>query len=260
MRFFFVDEGGRLRLFLWLWAVTPVVFFSFSGSKLPGYILPAFPAVGLLVGLEISEAHKSRWRVGGTAALLLIASIFFAVLGPKQMDLSAAAAWTIAGSGAAVAGAYAVFAWIRDERFGAVVLTMGLAVIALVTMWLAAPGLSRRESIRDLAAIASEKARPAERLVFYLDSHQGVNFYATDLPLRDSRSELVTVQHGDELAPLLQGAGRASLLVMCYERWSTGLFINDRFDAEKLAVQERRKGCSPGCDWVLLRVSRKSAK
>lgn len=260
VRSLFVDEGGRLRLFLWLWAVIPVIFFSFSGSKLPGYILPVFPALGLLVGLEISEAQKSRWRVAGTATLLLIVSIAFAVLAPKQMDLSAAAAWTISGSGAAVAGAYAVFAWIRSERFAALVLSTGLAVIALVTMWLAAPGLSRRESIRDLAAIAIEKARPGERLVFYLDSNQGVNFYATHLPLRDSRSELVTVQHGDQLAPLLQHEGRASLLVMCYERWSTGLFINDRFDAEKLAVQGRRKSCSPGCDWVLLRVSRKAAK
>src|SRR5204863_2697649 len=32
----------RLRLFLWLWTLLPIIFFSFSGSKLPGYILPVF--------------------------------------------------------------------------------------------------------------------------------------------------------------------------------------------------------------------------
>jgi hypothetical protein len=106
--------------------------------------------------------------------------------------------------------------------------------------------------------MALEKARPNEKLVFYLDSHQGVNFYATDLPLRDPRSELITLRHGDEVAPLLEREGRESLLVMCYERWSNGLFINGKFSAERLASQERRIACSPGCDWVLLRVSRKA--
>lgn len=38
------------RLVLLLWAVLPVIFFSFSGSKLPGYVLPAVPAWALLVG------------------------------------------------------------------------------------------------------------------------------------------------------------------------------------------------------------------
>lgn len=37
--------------FLWLsgWAFVPVIFFSFSKSKLPHYILPVFPAIALLM-------------------------------------------------------------------------------------------------------------------------------------------------------------------------------------------------------------------
>ena len=37
------DSAERLTLFLWLWVLVPLAFFSFSGSKLPGYILPVFP-------------------------------------------------------------------------------------------------------------------------------------------------------------------------------------------------------------------------
>jgi 4-amino-4-deoxy-L-arabinose transferase-like glycosyltransferase len=37
-----------LPIFLFLWIVIPVVFFSISRSKLPGYILPAIPPAGLL--------------------------------------------------------------------------------------------------------------------------------------------------------------------------------------------------------------------
>jgi 4-amino-4-deoxy-L-arabinose transferase-like glycosyltransferase len=43
-------EGGEdgLSLFLLLWIAIPVVFFSISRSKLPGYILPAIPAAAVL--------------------------------------------------------------------------------------------------------------------------------------------------------------------------------------------------------------------
>ncbi|MGC2194391.1 MAG: glycosyltransferase family 39 protein [Terriglobales bacterium] len=52
------DSGDSLNLFLVLWLIVPVVFFSLSHSKLPGYILPAIPAGPLLV------AEFVRRRVG----------------------------------------------------------------------------------------------------------------------------------------------------------------------------------------------------
>ncbi len=42
-------SGDSLRAFLVIWLVVPIVFFSFSASKLPGYILPALPAASLLL-------------------------------------------------------------------------------------------------------------------------------------------------------------------------------------------------------------------
>src|SRR6185503_487706 len=43
------DSVSIVRVFALAWLVMPIVFFSFSGSKLPGYILPALPAAALLV-------------------------------------------------------------------------------------------------------------------------------------------------------------------------------------------------------------------
>ena len=45
------NENGEpeFRSFLLLWLIVPVVFFSISRSKLPGYILPAVPAGALLL-------------------------------------------------------------------------------------------------------------------------------------------------------------------------------------------------------------------
>lgn len=50
-----------LLWFLWLWVAVPVGFFSLSHSKLPGYILPAIPAVILLIALAASREGIPRW-------------------------------------------------------------------------------------------------------------------------------------------------------------------------------------------------------
>ena len=38
-----------MTVFFVIWLVVPIVFLSFSASKLPGYILPAIPAGTLLL-------------------------------------------------------------------------------------------------------------------------------------------------------------------------------------------------------------------
>jgi 4-amino-4-deoxy-L-arabinose transferase-like glycosyltransferase len=43
--------------FLACWAVFPVIFFSFSESKLPGYILPAIPPLALLCAVALSRTR-----------------------------------------------------------------------------------------------------------------------------------------------------------------------------------------------------------
>lgn len=50
----------RSRLFLFLWIIIPILFFSFSGSKLPGYILPVYPAMAILVGNYVYEKGYFR--------------------------------------------------------------------------------------------------------------------------------------------------------------------------------------------------------
>ena len=49
------DMVSRLQVFAFAWFLVPLLFFSFSGSKLPGYILPVLPAFALLVGYRLSQ-------------------------------------------------------------------------------------------------------------------------------------------------------------------------------------------------------------
>jgi 4-amino-4-deoxy-L-arabinose transferase-like glycosyltransferase len=75
------DSPGFFFLCL---AIFTIVFFSLSKSKLPGYILPAVPALGLLmaqsVSLRVRKILPGDRRIRITSGLTLITLGFFAVL------------------------------------------------------------------------------------------------------------------------------------------------------------------------------------
>ena len=64
--------GDAFPEFLVLWALIPIVFFSFSESKLPGYILPSIPPITILTGDYLFRRRQqglNRWVLLGHAAL-----------------------------------------------------------------------------------------------------------------------------------------------------------------------------------------------
>ena len=74
------DKSSIARVFALAWLILPIVFFSFSGSKLPGYVLPALPAAALLVA-DVLRQRKPVVPIviaAGTVVLVIVALIFFA--------------------------------------------------------------------------------------------------------------------------------------------------------------------------------------
>jgi hypothetical protein len=72
--------GFRPFRFLALYALTILAFFSVSGSKLPTYILPAFPVFTTLIAATASGAVSLRLTLGCTGlfgALLIFAAALF---------------------------------------------------------------------------------------------------------------------------------------------------------------------------------------
>jgi 4-amino-4-deoxy-L-arabinose transferase-like glycosyltransferase len=63
-------QPARLLL---VWTVFILLFFSYSSSKLPGYMLPVFPAMALLAGVYLDRA--SRIAALGAPALLVIVGV-----------------------------------------------------------------------------------------------------------------------------------------------------------------------------------------
>jgi 4-amino-4-deoxy-L-arabinose transferase-like glycosyltransferase len=71
--------------FLAPWALLPVVFFSFSKSQLPQYILPIFPALALVTGRFLAErlsgAGCNAWRRLAIPWILLGSVMIYFLLG-----------------------------------------------------------------------------------------------------------------------------------------------------------------------------------
>ncbi len=99
-------ERFQINRFLLIWAAFIFVFFSLSGSKLPAYILPVFPALVLLLAPILGKAEPRTLQIHG----LLLVVVWFVlalaafVFGENSAARSspehyrAMATWLLAGS------------------------------------------------------------------------------------------------------------------------------------------------------------------
>ncbi len=105
------QPGDAFPEFLVLWALIPILFFSFSQSKLPGYILPSIPPITILTGDYLFRRRKaglSRGVLAGHAALCGVMTLFalllpwFVAHGRQMPPLNALAAALLTSFAAAL--------------------------------------------------------------------------------------------------------------------------------------------------------------
>jgi hypothetical protein len=129
--------GDAFPEFLVLWAILPIAFFSFSQSKLPGYILPSIPPITILTGDYLFRRRRQglgRWTLLGHAflsAILVAASLlltWFILHGRSMPPTNACIAATVSALGAAL------FILIVTKTFG--VARLRFATCAIETLLL----------------------------------------------------------------------------------------------------------------------------
>lgn len=75
------EQEHAALMFAFAWLAVPLVFFSFSGSKLPGYILPAVPGAIIITALsayrwaQISSVRASIVRSLAVITLIVVSAI-----------------------------------------------------------------------------------------------------------------------------------------------------------------------------------------
>jgi 4-amino-4-deoxy-L-arabinose transferase-like glycosyltransferase len=79
------DTDDGLPSFLFIWLVVPIIFFSISRAKLPGYILPSIPAAALLTAEYVYRLKAIPRLLTSFHALLCAVLMVAALMAPFAM-------------------------------------------------------------------------------------------------------------------------------------------------------------------------------
>ena len=181
------------NVFLALWAVLPVVFFSFSKSQLPQYILPVFPALALVTGRflgKYSGTGAQAWRrvsIPWLGVLGVLVYLFIGVAWPNllvrhiragiaqnSMPLALCGAAVLIIVGIWFAG-YRKKLWMGWEPVYFSTASAFALFFILAGQMTAEVALER--SAKSLAAVAAPFINGEDRVVFYDTYLAGIPFY-----------------------------------------------------------------------------------
>jgi 4-amino-4-deoxy-L-arabinose transferase-like glycosyltransferase len=173
--------GKNDHVLLW-WAVVPFVFFSFSGSKLPGYILPMVPPIALLLGKELLQPTSRVYRVAvfieaGTMAFIGVAFGFFGSTLNVDPHVSGTVIAVVAFAMAAVLTVIAL--WLRPVFLaGFNVAAMTVLLITGATMVF--PRFDATDTMRPWQAALSQLVGEDQTVVMYKPqrwAEYGLDYY-----------------------------------------------------------------------------------
>jgi 4-amino-4-deoxy-L-arabinose transferase-like glycosyltransferase len=175
-----------LRVYLALWFFVPLVFFSMSRSKLPGYILPAIPAATILLADFILRREKEQAKPPAWMILLhglLCAALASAALIVPFKLLKLPLTHTVIAVAAALGIITIVMLWFTLENQGYRVLrfvTLVPLVIAFaLTLRGSAPGINILQSQRSVEAALEQTALGQVPDIAVYDVPPGVRYGLT---------------------------------------------------------------------------------
>jgi 4-amino-4-deoxy-L-arabinose transferase-like glycosyltransferase len=171
-----------LHLYLLMWLVVPLIFFSLSRAKQEQYMLPLVPAVALLIASRWTGRPKGVRVAAFFWGLLGLSMLIVAALGIPGLDTervaTAVAVQTATGFGiAALAGA--VVAWIgasRRRQLAMIGLAMPLMAFPIVSAGLM-ESVAADRSARGLAEEIEDHLTPDTEILWIEKYAPGVSFY-----------------------------------------------------------------------------------
>jgi 4-amino-4-deoxy-L-arabinose transferase-like glycosyltransferase len=179
------DSLSVVRVFSLAWLVMPIVFFSFSGSKLPGYVLPSLPAAAFLIADRLIHS-ESRWpmRVTGAICLALAAGGFVYALRSGHITMLCAALIALPMLIAAAASFF--------TREAPMLLAGATFMLVLIVLSCAAPPVAQRESVRDLLRLADARGYANAPVLAQRSDDRSAQFYAHDRVIYNAEGEPIT--------------------------------------------------------------------
>jgi 4-amino-4-deoxy-L-arabinose transferase-like glycosyltransferase len=174
------DSVDRLRVFALAWLLMPLAFFSFSGSKLPGYILPVLPAGALIAGERLTKFlsgdRDGFWAMRITGALFgtfaIVGSVYVVHFGSLSLKCVA----TI-GVPLLITAATCIF-WTQRKTVSALFVIFATFVALIVALNCGVASFATRESMRDLIERANARGYGSAPVYALREIERSAQFYA----------------------------------------------------------------------------------
>ena len=181
------DDGlSIVRVFAFAWLLLPIVFFSFSGSKLPGYVLPALPAAALLITDRLMS--PLRWPLRTTGVICFVLGVGGLVYAARTGYVSMTCA-LVAALPLIVAG---VATFVLARKTAITTVSGGIFVLVVVLLTCAAAPVAGRESVRDLLKLAEARGYANVPVLAQRSDDRSAQFYAHDRVVYNDEGEVVT--------------------------------------------------------------------
>ena len=193
-----VNESGRVAsrdrlglLFVLCWAGVYVGFFSLAQTKLPNYVLPAYPALALIAGWMLVRWQEQSlelpgWAFHWSSWSLVIAGVLMGVLFPvvAWLTLPDYGELGLLGVIPLAAGLWMLATYWKTHDWHCLrprlLPVMGGTAFALVVLGfaVAAPWVSRAQESSQLGLLAAERAEADVPLATYRYFTTNLPFYA----------------------------------------------------------------------------------
>jgi 4-amino-4-deoxy-L-arabinose transferase-like glycosyltransferase len=242
------DAASKLRVLALAWLVVPVLFFSVSGSKLPGYVLPALPGAALLAGDGLHRYLRGPGGVGAMRLTGLFALAAFAAgvvllvfhvgeFGEVLRGLSPVylSALLLPPGCAALA---ALLAPRRRTLCAVLVVGATLLTVALVVAGGVLGRVTRKETLGPTLAEASAQGFGELPVVNLHTVERTSEFYAAGRLAYDSNGEPLKLEGTNQVAEFARSRGGAALVIV-HRDDEHQLFEDPSLEARRVAFNGR---------------------
>jgi 4-amino-4-deoxy-L-arabinose transferase-like glycosyltransferase len=194
-------------LFIACWFLFPILFFSLSGSKLPGYILPSLPPLALILGSSLAKAVQEKREIPRLRAALwthLFLSFCMAAAAPVFFQKDYGGNWKTGLYISIAVLIPAIFAFVYGRKGNGIAaikatVAQGAVLIGVVAIF-AFPVLGDYMSTRTAARQAITLRENSEPLVFWRFFHHTFQYY-TDYQAQTRLEDMDALRRFAETAP-----------------------------------------------------------
>ena len=186
--------------FLLIWSVFIYLFFTASGSKLPSYLLPIFPALALLMGKRIAEMSSQTLLKQIAPVILFVFALLVLALNvgkladtPLQKELYPQyTSWLVVASLTLLAGLLVSMWLLRREKKMIAVATLAISSLLFGQIGLSGYNvLASERSAKHIAAAIAPQLKTGVPFYSVLDYEQTLPFYL--------KRTFTLVQYQDEM-------------------------------------------------------------